>query len=203
MHNQNKVGTIVIVGGVPGVGKTTVINETLRLAKNNNFPLEHIVYGTVMMDIAKSDYDVENRDQLRKLPPLTQKAIQRQAAKKIASQSIGKTVIVDTHFAVKTKTGAFLVGIPRWVVDELPPQLLVLIETKPRNILKRRGKDVNRHRDKDSIDLLHDHQDINRAMAAGISQQTGSLLTVVENYPGKAREAAENLLGQIQALIIK
>ncbi|MBK5112047.1 MAG: adenylate kinase [Candidatus Heimdallarchaeota archaeon] len=191
---MEKEGSIAIIGGVPGVGKTTVINEALALAKKENFEITTIVYGSVMMEIAKEEFNVDHRDQLRILPADVQKEIQRRAAFRIDERAQGKVVLVDTHYTIKTGEGTFLQGIPQWVSDSLNPKLLVIIETYPDEIINRREKDSSRKRDDDTADVLFEHQLINKTVASTICQKTGALLSVIKNGHGKASEAGKVLL---------
>ncbi|MCF2142953.1 MAG: adenylate kinase [Candidatus Heimdallarchaeota archaeon] len=197
---MNNESHIAIVGGIPGVGKTTVINEALKIAREENFDVSIIVYGTVMMEIAEKNYGVKHRDDMRKLPPRAQKEIQRQAALEIAERAKGKVVIVDTHFTIKTGAGSFLQGIPSWVSDAFHPKLLVLIETTAEEIKKRRESDISRARDEDSLDLLMEHQLLNKIVAAAIGQKTGALLLVIPNRQGKATEAGRVLFENLKAM---
>jgi adenylate kinase len=197
---MEKEGSIAIIGGVPGVGKTTVINEALKLAEKENFEITTIVYGSVMMEIAKEDFNVEHRDQLRILPAESQKEIQRRAAFRIGERARGKVVLVDTHYTIKTGEGTFLQGIPQWVSDSLNPKLLVIIETKPDEIINRRGKDTSRKRDDDSADVLFEHQLINKTVASTICQKTGALLSVIKNGHNKSSEAGKELLLDLMTL---
>lgn len=43
----------MVVTGIPGVGKTTVLNELLDLAKQNRFDLTVLNFGTVMNEIMR------------------------------------------------------------------------------------------------------------------------------------------------------
>jgi adenylate kinase len=198
--NLETHGKIAIIGGVPGVGKTTVINHALTIAKKEGFEISILVYGSVMMEIAQSDYNVQNRDEMRKLPPATQKEIQRRAGIRIAERARGKIVIVDTHYAIKTGTGTFLQGIPQWVSDVLNPLLLVIIETHPEEIIKRRNVDKSRIRDEDSSDVLFEHQLINKTIASVICQKTGALLAIIKNRQGDAQVAGKELFDYLKAL---
>jgi adenylate kinase len=195
-----KTGGIAIVGGVPGVGKTTVINHCLKIAKEETFEIRHIIFGTVMMDIAKEQYDVHTRDDLRKLLPEDQVTLQKKAAETIAHLSRDKITIVDTHYTVKTGLGSFLQGIPKWVSERLKPNLLVLIETEVSDIIKRRKADFDRNRDKDSVEILKDQQAINKAVAIAICQQTGALLSIIENKQNKAVDAGQILFNHLRAI---
>lgn len=191
---------IAIIGGVPGVGKTTVINKALEFAESEGFEILTIVYGTIMMKIAKNEFDINHRDMLRKLPVCEQKEIQRLAAFKIADRARDKVTIVDTHFMIRTGDGFFLPGIPKWVVTTLEPKLLVLIEANPKEITKRRSGDDSRSRDQETIDLLLDHQEINKNAAVTISQQTGALLSIIENRESRINEAGRQLFEHLKKL---
>jgi len=191
---------IAIVGGIPGVGKTTVINKALETAKKENFSITTIVYGSVMLEVAEKNYGVKNRDEMRKLPPRIQKEVQRQAAEVIAERAKGKVVIVDTHYAIKIGSGSFLQGLPSWVSDALQPKLLVLIETTAEEIKHRREVDTSRQRDEDPIELLNEHQLVNKVIASAICQKTGALLLVIKNRQGKAAEAGQQLFENLRAL---
>ncbi|NHJ40116.1 MAG: adenylate kinase [Asgard group archaeon] len=197
MDNQGK---IAIVGGVPGVGKTTVVNHALYFAKEENFDVVILVFGSVMMEIAKTDYNVQNRDELRNLSPAIQKEIQKRAAIRIAERSQGKIAIVDTHYTIKTGSGSFLQGVPQWVSDELNPSLLVIIETDPDEIIQRRSVDESRVRDYDTTSILFEHQLINKAVASTICQKTGALLAVIRNKQGLATEAGKELLFHLKSM---
>lgn len=197
MENQGK---IVIVGGVPGVGKTTVINHALYFAKAEGLEVVILVYGSVMMEIAKRDYNVQDRDELRNLSPEIQKEIQKRAAMRIAERARGKIAIVDTHYTIKTSAGSFLQGIPQWVSDELNPSLLVIIETDPDEIIQRRSVDESRHRDLDTTSVLFEHQLINKTVASSICQKTGALLAVIKNKQGVATDAGKELLFHMKSL---
>ncbi|NHJ04675.1 MAG: adenylate kinase [Candidatus Heimdallarchaeota archaeon] len=191
---------IAIVGGIPGVGKTTVINIALELAKEEGVEINTIVYGSEMMQIAEKDYNVQSRDDLRKLPPADQKEIQRLAAISITEKSAGRRTIVDTHYSIKTGAGTYLQGIPSWVSEGLNPRLLILIETIPENISLRRNTDPSRIRDEEDIDRVKVHQELNRTIAATICQKSGALLGIIQNKQGMAEEAGKILFEYLKTL---
>lgn len=197
---MNTEGKIAIVGGIPGVGKTTVINKALKLAEEESFEITTLVYGSIMMEVAKEKFNVTHRDHLRKLSAADQKTIQRMAGGRIAELSIGKTVIVDTHYTIKIGLGSYLQGVPSWVSDSLNPKLLVLIETTAEEVTRRRSIDSSRKRDKDAIELLDEHQNLNRTVASTICQKTGALLAIIKNRQGKADEAGKDLFEKLKAM---
>ncbi len=178
----------IIITGVPGVGKSTILEG---VSKNLGYPIQN--YGTVMLNIAKG-YGVTSRDDIRKQKVEWQRDIQKEAA-----MAIGKyeNVIVDTHMSIKTNSG-YLPGLPAWVLKELKPDLLVLIEADSKDISSRRKKDETRVRDEDEVLSIEEHQSINRAFAAACSVQTGANVLIIQNKEGKVEETVHKLSEMIR-----
>ena len=66
-------------------------------------------------------------------------------------------VIVDTHCTINTPSG-FLPGLPIWVLEELQPDLFILIEANPDEIIYRRLNDETRARDVQRAKDIQLHQ---------------------------------------------
>ncbi len=170
----------IIVTGIPGVGKTTVM-EAAAKAKG----LQIVNYGTAMYNVAAAHGWVKHRDEMRKLPTKQQREAQKTAAKVIAAMG---DVIVDTHCSIKTSSG-YLPGLPQWVLSELEPSTIVLVEATPAEILARRGKDDTRSRDADTLETIAEHQEYNRRFAAAYATLTGATVHTVHNRDGKVDES--------------
>ncbi len=176
--------SIAIIAGIPGAGKTTVMNEVIK-RKN----IKVINYGDVIFEIAKERKLVNNRDELRKLPFDIQREMQIEAAKKIAK----KNAIVDTHCTVKTPYG-YLPGLPYDVLNILKPNRIILIEANPEEIVARRSKDADiRMRDEESKEEMEDHQLMNRIAAMSYATIVGATVKIIKNRQGKIEEAAEEI----------
>jgi len=175
----------IVVTGVPGVGKTTVMTAAAEAKK-----LKVVVFGTVMFDEAKAKHGVKDRDDMRKLPPEQQRTIQKKAGEAIARMG---DVVVDTHCTVKTSRG-FLPGLPAWVLEALKPSMIILVEADPKEIWGRRQKDTTRSRDPDTPDDIARHQEINRAAAMAYATLTGATVSLVQNRDGKVDEAKKQIL---------
>ncbi len=183
---------IIIVTGIPGVGKTTVLNKAADIARQD-YTVEIVNYGSVMFETAVSSGFVENRDQMRLLPPEKQRKIQKTAAETITKKAEqGKLLIVDTHMLIKTPEG-YLAGLPEWVVTTLEPDVIVLVEAEPESIFSRRSKDESRLRDKDSALEISTHQNLCRAAAITCSTLTGATVKIVTNKEGMVDKTAEEL----------
>lgn len=168
--------TLVVLTGIPGSGSTTILNKTLE-----KVDYLHLNYGDVMTQIAIDNNIVENRDQLRKLSPETQKDIQKQAAAKISEESQSNNVIVDTHCTISTPKG-FLPGLPKWVLEDLNPDLFILVEANPDEIIYRRLNDDSRERDVERVKDIQLHQEMNRAAAMAYATLTGATVKIIENH---------------------
>ncbi|HMK16169.1 MAG TPA: adenylate kinase [Methanomicrobiales archaeon] len=172
------MGKRVVITGVPGVGKTTVVNGALGKLAGEGIMYQSINFGTVMFEVACAQKVVSDRDGMRKLPGAVQREIQRNAAQAIARTE--GNIIIDTHCTVKTPKG-FLAGLPEWVLRELMPDMVILVETDEDQILARRLNDPTRTRDPDSAREIALHQEYNRAMAAAYSMVSGCTVKIVKN----------------------
>ncbi|MDO8056976.1 MAG: adenylate kinase [Candidatus Hermodarchaeota archaeon] len=184
-----QVRKVVVVSGVPGVGKTTVVTDAIRkVADRLNVSL--ITYGSVMFEIAKKQRLVEDRDEVRKLPVKVQREVQKLAGERIAAMSRSQVVVVDTHTLIQTSDGGFLIGLPQWVAEALRPASIVLVEADSKNIASRRAKDESRTRDEQLVESIDRHQELSRAAAIAVGTLTGATVMILKNVEGKAEEAA-------------
>jgi len=173
---------IIVVTGIPGVGKTTVMKKAAE-----GLDISFVTFGTVMIDIAMELGLVKDRDEMRKLTIDQQKKLQIKTAERVSKM---KNVIVDTHCTIKTPKG-YLPGLPEWVIKELKPNSIILVEANPKEIFNRRINDDTRNRDPDSIDKIEEHQHINRAIAMAYSSITGATVKIIYNHDDAIKEAVE------------
>ncbi|MEA2034999.1 MAG: adenylate kinase [Euryarchaeota archaeon] len=168
----------VVITGVPGVGKTTVINGALEALKNEGVEYRSVNFGSCMFDAALKKGLADDRDAMRKLDQNVQRDLQKSAARSIAE--IKSNVIIDTHCTVNTPKG-FLAGLPLWVLEELKPDIVVLVETDSDQILNRRLSDDSRIRDMEGFSGIESHQQFNRFMAASYAMVTGCTVKIIMN----------------------
>jgi adenylate kinase len=181
----------VIIVGIPGVGKTTVVSRVVELLKAKNVKVSVSIFGTVMFDEAKKK-GVQNRDDLRKLSVKQQKELQSMAARTIASIT-DDVVIVDTHAFISTQEG-FYPGLPQNVLEILNPDSFIMISARPEEIYNRRMTDTTRTRDIVSIDAIKKELDVTSAMLSTCSILCGSPIKMVLNTEGKVDEAARGII---------
>ena len=176
----------VIVVGIPGVGKTTVVERAAGV-----LGARVVTFGTVMFEEAQMLKWASNRDEMRRMPLEKQKRLQKLAAIKI-SGARDHLLFVDTHLFIRTAEGLWP-GLPFEVVREMKPTHLVLVEATPEEIRGRRALDATRARDDISIEALASELALGRSFLAASSMVTGAPMLIFANSAGKADETAGEL----------
>lgn len=174
--------SIIVVTGIPGVGKTTVMKKAAE-----GMDIQFVTFGTIMIEIAQEMKLVKDRDEMRKLTLEQQKKLQIKTAEKISKM---KNVILDTHCTVKTPKG-YMPGLPEWVVKKLNPTAIVIVEADPQEIYNRRANDPTRNRDPDTVEQINEHQMMNRAVAMAYAALTGCTVKIVFNHDNAIEDAVK------------
>ncbi len=197
--------TTIVVTGVPGVGKTTVLNKLLEMLKSEGIEAVVSNFGDYMFKVASEKGLVKHRDEIRRLPLQTQLELQRWAAQAIvkdAAEKLGEkgVLIVDTHSVIKTPSG-YWPGLPRHVIEELRPDSIVVIEADPELIIARRQRDKSRYReDMGGVEELRELMSMARTAAMASAVLTASSVFIVENPEGRPEEAARRILELVKML---
>jgi len=189
------LGRVIVVTGIPGTGKTTVCNEALKLAGQTGKKIQVVNYGSIMVQLSHKRGKSLHRDELRRTGLTFQRGLQAEAAK-IISKKTGEVegdLIVDTHMSIKTANG-YLTGLPFHVLQLLNPDVFILVEAEPHEVLSRRFRDKSRKRDKVLEDEIMEEILFSRLMAAACAVLTGASVKIVKNPAGKQAEAAEEVL---------
>lgn len=184
----------VVVVGIPGVGKTTVVSKVVEKLNALNKSVSVHSFGTVMFEEAKKN-GLKDRDDLRKLTVEEQKNLQKKAAEKIAEHQ-ENIVIIDTHAFISTKEG-YYPGLPHYVIQILKPTHFIAVSAKPDEIYNRRTNDDSRDRDIISIGSIKEELDVQDAMLSSCSVLSGSPMKVVLNTEGKVEVAADSIINAI------
>lgn len=185
--------------GIPGVGKTTVLNELQDLAKQNKLNLTVLNYGSLMNEIMRDLGKELHRDKMRQQSIETQRKVQELAAAEITNRAGAGTAVVDTHMFIRTTSGMWA-GLPQNVLERLGPKLLVLIEADPEQIANRRRADTDRMREQSLAEEIAFDLEWSRATAAASAVVTGSPVKVIRNDAGKQKQAAQELFDAIRQL---
>jgi adenylate kinase len=186
-----------IVAGIPGVGKTTILQELDNVAREKKVPLKIVNFGNVMNELFKKSGKTIHRDHMRKQDIVLQSRIQQQAARIIAKTPGKSALVVDTHMFVKTTDGIWP-GTPRKVLEALGPDMIILIEADPEEIARRRAADSSRYRDGGTIEDAKADLQWSRYMASANAVLAGVPIQIVHNRDGQQRQTATDLLDIIQ-----
>ena len=184
----------VVIVGIPGVGKTSLVTELVELIIQHSKTVSVHSFGTVMLEEAIKN-GVKDRDELRTLPIEKQQDLQKMAAEKISKME-DDVVLIDTHAFISTKSG-FYPGLPNYVIQIIQPTNFIAITASPDEIHNRRMKDNTRNRDTISIEDIKKELAVQDAMLSSCSVLSGSPMKVVFNHEGKVDEVAVAVLGAI------
>jgi len=181
----------VIIVGIPGVGKTSVISLAAKMLNQKGYKTAVVVFGTAMFEEAK-EMGVNDRDEMRKLSIDMQRRLQNMTAKRIAEMK-DNIVIIDTHIFINTIEG-YYPGLPMRLLDIIKPTHIVMVAAEPEEIVNRRKSDVSRHRDIISAKDVQRELDISKVMVASCSILTGSPFIIIMNNDNKIDEAVLNIV---------
>ena len=184
----------IVIVGIPGVGKTSLVTKIAELIKQKNKTVSVHSYGTVMLEEAKK-MGIKNRDELRTLPIVKQKQLQKMAAEMLSNLS-DDVIFIDTHAFISTSAG-FYPGLPNYVIQIIEPTNFIAITASPNEIHNRRMKDETRDRDPISIEDIKKELAVQDAMLSSCSVLSGSPMKVIFNHEGKIEEAASNVINAI------
>jgi adenylate kinase len=190
------MGRIIIVAGVPGAGKSTLLYEAWKkVEKELSYAI--VSFGTEMLALCQEAGLVEDRDEMRNLSADVQEELQWRTTKRIAERP--ENVLLDTHCAIKTPTGAYLPGLTGRMLERLSPSAIILVDAHEAEIRGRRRLDKARPlRTIETFDDILEHKVINRAYAAAYSARSGSLLRIIQNNTGEFDQAVENFVATLR-----
>jgi adenylate kinase len=189
---------VVILTGVPASGGTTVTKKAIEVLEGHGQQLTMVTYSDVMLEEASRRGWANARDAIRKLDPSEQRDLQKMAARAI-SEMATTALVVDTHATVRTPRG-YLPGLPTWVLNELRPELIIVVESAPGEIIRRRNADKSRQRDAQDVMAVQQHQDVNKAICMAYAAYTGATVKILQNPDGKLDEAVAELVLTLQGL---
>jgi len=181
----------VVVVGIPGVGKTTVISRTAEILNQRGVQTAVVVFGTMMFEEARK-LGINNRDEMRRQSIEVQRHMQNLAARRIADLK-DNIVIVDTHVFINTNEG-YYPGLPLHLLEVIKPTNIVMVAAHPEEIVNRRRIDDSRDRDIESVEDIQYQLDISKVMVATCSVLTGCPFIIIMNSNNKIDETASNIV---------
>ena len=184
----------IIMTGIPGVGKTTLLSKIVEIIKSHDKSVNVLSFGTLMFEIAKEN-GLKERDELRKLPLKEQQNLQKIVAEKIATLT-DEIVIIDTHAFINSSEG-YYPGLPEHVLKIIKPTNFVSVSAKPEEIYNRRMKDDTRNRDKITLITIKKELEYQTGMISACAVITGSPVRHILNDEGKVDEAVDKIITSI------
>ena len=180
----------VMIVGIPGVGKSTVITNVFNLLSQEGIDTKIAEFGKIMFEQARL-LSINNRDQLRKLSIEQQRSLQEMTANHI--NSLGNdVVIIDTHLFIRTEQG-YYPGMPLKLLNIINPSHLILITAKAEEIHRRRTDDNSRQRDLISIDRISDDLRLSESMISSSSIVSGCPFYIIQNNTDEIEKASSDI----------
>ena len=195
MHCLAGVSKKIVIVGIPGVGKSTLVTKIVEILHSNQKSVSVNSFGTLMFEEAQKN-GMKSRDDLRKLSMEEQLNLQKKAAHKIAELE-DELVIIDTHTFINTNAG-YYPGLPNNILEIIKPSNLISVYARPEEIYNRRMKDTTRQRDLVSIENIKKEMAISDAMLSSCAVFSGSPMKPVLNTEGKVEEAANAVISAIE-----
>jgi adenylate kinase len=186
----------VVVVGIPGVGKTTVISRLAEILNQRGTQTTVVVFGTIMFEEARK-LGLNNRDEMRRQSIEDQRRMQNLAARRIANMK-DNIVIVDTHLFINTNEG-YYPGLPLNLLEIIKPTNIVMVAAHPEEIATRRKTDATRDRDTLSVEDIQFQLDISKVMVATCSVLTGCPFIIIMNSNNKIDQTASNIVKALTA----
>lgn len=186
---ENSTRRVIIVG-LPGVGKTTLISKAVELLKKRDCEYTVVIFGSLMLEESR-ELHLTNRDQMRRLSVDEQRRLQQRAAGRIAAMK-EDLIIIDTHLLISTEEG-YYPGLPLVLLDTIKPTNIIMISADPVDILERRTQDKSRDRDIRQEMDIRDELEISKTMIACCSLVSGCSFISIMNNNNEIDKAAASL----------
>lgn len=131
------------IGGIPGVGKSSIINTVSELSHDLKLPVERVKGGDYLLRLA----GVATYDELRKLPEEYRASLRPDMYRLMYEDDRKDPSIIrlrDAHFSLLEEGQTKIVEFPNQVEDKYQLHNLVLVVADPETILARRKQDIGR-----------------------------------------------------------
>ena len=184
----------VVVVGIPGVGKTTIVSGVKSSLEEEGIKINLAEFGKIMLEEA-TKLKIKNRDEIRRLSIEDQKKLQNLAANKI-SKIESDVTIIDTHLFITTKEG-YYPGLPLELLNHLKPTNLILLIANPEEIYHRRQNDSSRERDIISMDSIKNEIDVSKMLISCCSIISGAPFKILANHEGAVTECTQKMVSLI------
>lgn len=188
----------IYIGGLPGIGKTTVIAEVLKIARKSEFPLQCMEERRVLQKLT----GVTSADEYRLLP----EAVRSEAREQMVAhfyeldRKDPKTIrIRDDHFAYLKEDGTYFFR-PCKPGDKVQMLAFVVLIANPETILARRLSESSLRPERSFLDCetIASHQEIELQTALSQVKQLKIPIRVFENKEGELIPLSQSVFSFIR-----
>ena len=188
----------VYVGGIPGVGKTTIVKKVSEIANGNGFPIQIMEEKKVLCEIT----GVKSVTKYHFLPEAIRSKARRQMVVYFYNldRKDPETIrIRDDHFSYLRQDGTYFIR-PFEKRDKIQMLAVVVVIVDPQTILKRRLDDklFRLRRELVNRDVIVYHQETEIETASSQARQLGIPIGVFENKRGKIIRTSRSIFSFIQ-----
>jgi len=183
----------IYIGGVPGVGKTTVVTEVEELARKRKIKMEKTKGAPILCELASATTIAE----LRALPESVRRALRPEMNRRLyeLDRADPRTIrLADGHFVYFDVEGKEygVRQIQPW--DKKQMIAIAVIVASPDNVLDRRLKDADDRPDrKNNINFLIQEQKMEIDIAVSQATELGIPFCFIRNEGNESPTAAETL----------
>lgn len=183
----------VYIGGVPGVGKTTIVTETEKFARDHGIKMEKIKGAPILCELA----GVSTVAELRALPESVRRVLRPEMNRRLYELDRSDPEIIrlaDGHFVYFDIEGKEygIRQIQPWDKEQM--LAMAVIVANPSAILQRRLKDAHdRYDRKHDIDFLIQEQKMEVSIAISQTAELGIPLCFIRNEDNEGPAASETL----------
>ena len=188
----------VYIGGIPGVGKTTLIKEILKVAWKAGFPLQSMEEQKILCQLTGKISPAEYR--------LLPKAVRSEARERMVTyfykldrEDLKKIRIRDDHFAYLEEDGTYFIR-PCKPEDEIQMLAFVVHITSPKNILVRRLRKSSLQQEYNYFDLdkIAIHQEVELKTALSQAEYLKIPIRIFENNEGELLSISQSVFSFIR-----
>jgi adenylate kinase len=190
---------IIMVTGIPGVGKTTISKNPLV----GDIGVLVQTFGELMLFKGKELGLVQTGAELAKIPLHIRQKLQMMAAERILNDAKSMPVVIDGHLLVDTPTG-FVPGLPYECVTSLGLSAIIILTAPASDILSRRENNKAKYQlmnGRSGIDRIAFHEELLVKASLQYAILSGASLECIPNDQDKIEDTVKSLIMLLGKLI--
>ncbi|MFH1030859.1 MAG: AAA family ATPase [bacterium] len=184
----------IYIGGIPGVGKTTIAAKTIELSNKAGIKMEETGGVAIMRQLA----GVSTTEELRLLPEKIRKSLRQKmeiALRNVERQKPDAILLQDVHFVFFDISGKKygVRQIQTW--DKETMLFIAVITASPEIILKRRRKEAIQRPDRQcNLNFITKEQKLEIEIAYSQAAKIGIKCFIIPNNGNNVQKPSELLL---------